>query len=158
MAESEMVMCGSVDASSGSRIAVVLEAGRRGAAALVQAAALAAASGAELTVVAIAPKAAAVCRCCGGVSPHAYNCAVRDEVAEELQSAVAGLGSAGQDITSKLLVEGSDPPLEKWIAQERITLVLLPARWGVQRLRSHPAARPLRRSTDATIRIVGTSG
>jgi hypothetical protein len=136
------------------RIAVVLEPGRSGAAALTQATALAAAPGAELTVVAVAPNAVG-CRCCGGPSPYAYNCAVRDDVAQGLHNAAKQLDVDARDIKVKLLVEGSDPPLEEWVVRSRVDLVLLPARWRVLlRSRSHPAARLLRRVTDANVRIV----
>jgi hypothetical protein len=143
------------DAGEGlfSRIAVVLEPGRSGAAALTQATALAASPGAELTVVAVAPKAIG-CRCCGGPSPYAYNCAVRDDVAQDLHDAAARLDRGAQDINVKLLVEGRDPPLEEWVAQSRVDLVLLPARWRPLRRPDHPAARLLRRLTDASVRVV----
>lgn len=139
---------------SGSRIAVVVEPGPRGAAAVVEAAELGASSDSELTVVAVAPKVGIVCRSCGGVSTRAYNCAVRDDVADEVDKAVARLVAVTQRLKGKLLVEGSDPPLEHWVAQGRFDVVLLPPRWGVPRSRRHPAARLLRRHTDATIRVV----
>jgi len=144
---------GDVGESVFSRIAVVLEPGRSGAAALAQATALAASPAAELTVVAIAPKAIG-CRCCGGPSPYAYNCAVRDDVAQELDDAAVRLDLAARDIKVKLLVEGSDPPLEEWVVHSQIDLVLLPAHWRALRSRSHPAARLLRRATGADVRIV----
>lgn len=138
------------------RVAVVLEPGRSGAAALTQATALAASPDAELTVVAVAPKAVG-CRCCGGPSPYAYNCAVRDDVAQDLHDAVARLDGGARDIKVKLLVEGRDPPLEEWVVQSRVDLVLLPARWRPLRRRDHPAAPVLRRLTDATVRVVSGS-
>ena len=94
------------------------------------------------------------CRCCGGPSPYAYNCAVRDDVAQELDDAAVRLDLAARDIKVKLLVEGSDPPLEEWVVHSQIDLVLLPAHWRVLRSRSHPAARLLRRATGADVRIV----
>jgi hypothetical protein len=136
-----------------TRIAVVLEPGRRGAAALAQAATLAAAADSEVTVVALAPTADPVCRSCGGVSTRAYNCAVRDEVAESLDRAVATLGGATEQIAGRLLVEGEDPPLDEWVARRGIDLVLLPARRGVPRTRRHPAERRLRR-TGAAVSVV----
>jgi hypothetical protein len=150
----DMVTRGGVDEPLGSRIAAVVEPGRRGAAALAQAAALAATSASELTAVAIAPRVATVCRSCGGVSARAYNCAARDEVADELEQAIANLGPIARNIRSELLVEGTDPPLEKWIAHGQFDLVLLPARRRVPRLRSHPSARLLRRLTEADVRVV----
>jgi hypothetical protein len=145
-----------IDEDPPARIAVVLERGRSGAAALAQATALAASPAAELTIVAVAPKVTAA-RCCGGPSPYAYNCAVRDNVAEELQSAIARLEPAARDVKVKLLVEGTDPPLEDWVVRSRFDLVLLPARWRGLRQRSHPAAGLLRRFTDANIRVVRAS-
>ena len=138
----------------GSRIAVLLEPGRRGAAAVARAADLAAAPGRELTIIAVAPSVATVCRSCGGVSARAYNCAVRDDVAAELARAIDGLAGSGQPVNGQLLVQGADPPFERWVAEGGFDLVLLPSRRAVPRLRGHPAARSLRRQTDADIRVV----
>ena len=135
-----------------TRVAVLLEPGRSGAAAVAQAAALGATE--ELTVVAVAPTVDTVCRSCGGVSTRAFNCAVRDDVADGLEKAVASLCAATRHVEGKLLVEGTDPPLEAWVVQGGFDVVLLPSRWGVPRSRRHPAARRLRRHTEATIRIV----
>ncbi len=140
---------------SGSRIAVVLEPGRSGAAALGQAAALAAMPDSELTVVAIAPQATGP-RCCGP-SPDAFNCAVRDEVANDLEKAAELIGSTSEAANFRLLVEGSDPPLETWVAQGGFDVVLLPARRRVLRPWGHPAERPLRRCADVDVHIVGAS-
>jgi len=137
-----------------ARVAFLLEPGRRGAAALEQATARCAGSDCELTVVAVAPTVATVCRSCGGVSACAYNGAVREDVSDALRSAVAGLSHVGQPINGRLLVDGSDPPFEQWVAQGRFDLVLLPARLGIPGSRRHPAARPLRRRTSAQIRVV----
>jgi len=145
----------SIEAPRGLRMAVVLEPGRRGAATIAYAAALGATTGSELTVVALAPMVGTVCRSCGGVSARAYNCAVRDDVADELQKAVASLTAITPRIKSRLLVEGTDPPLERWIPQGRFDLVVLPSRWRLFHSHRHPAARRLRRHTDATIRVVG---
>jgi hypothetical protein len=133
----------------------VFEPGASGRAALAQAAAFAAVPASELTVVAIAPQATSL-RC--GPSPDAYNRAVRDAVAKELLEATALLGSVAEDITVKLLVEGSDLPLEKWVVQGGFDVVLLPARRRVLGSRDHPAARRLRRFTDADVRVVGAAG
>jgi hypothetical protein len=144
-----------------SRVAVLLESGRGGAAALAEAAALAGAGAAELTVVAIAPTVATVCRSCGGVSARAYNCAVRDDVADSLQRTVDRMTPVTQRVTGTLLVEGDDPPLEEWVAMQSFDVVLLPSRLGVprrrrqRRRRRHPAARRLRQQTHAEIRVVG---
>jgi hypothetical protein len=137
-----------------SRVAVLLEPGRRGAAALAHAAALCRTPASELTVVAVAPTVETVCRSCGGVSPRAYNCAVRDEVAQQLEAAVAGLGPLAEQPHGKLLVEGADPSLEHWIAHQRFDLVLLPSRPGLPHARRHPAVRRLRRCTDVPVKVV----
>jgi hypothetical protein len=134
-------------------VVVLFEPGRSGAEALAQASAIAEQSSAELKVVVLAPQAP-VPRCCGA-SPAAYNCAVRDEAAAELDEAARLLGWRRAGRTSfEVLVEGRDPPLPTWIAQRRCDLVLLPARRRVLRTRGHPAARALRRSTQAEIREV----
>jgi hypothetical protein len=138
-----------------SRIAVLLEPGRSGAAAVAQVASLGAAE--EVTVVAVAPTVNTVCRSCGGVSARAYNCAVRDDVADDLSKAVASLGGATRHVEGRLLVEGTDPPLEAWVVAGGFDLVLLPSRWGVPHSPRHPAARRLRRHTEATIRVVRRS-
>jgi hypothetical protein len=145
----------SVDQRLRTRIAVVFEPGGTGGAALAHAAALAALPAYKLTVVAIAPQATGP-RCCGP-SPEAYNCAVRDDVAQDLHKATARLGSVAAEITVKLLIEGSDLRLEEWVAQGGFDIVLLPGRRRVMRSRGHPAARPLRRSTDADVRVVGAA-
>jgi hypothetical protein len=140
--------------SRGSRIAVLLEPGRRGAAALEHAAGLGAKPTSEVTIVALAPRVETVCRSCGGVSARAYNCAVRDEVAEQLQAALAGLAVASERLRGKVLVEGIDPSLEQWVTQEGFDLVLLPARHSLPHTRRHPTAGLLRRCTDATVQVV----
>jgi hypothetical protein len=147
---------GPVDERFCSRVAVVFEPGRNGGAAITQAAVLASSPAYELTVVAIAPQANGP-RCCGP-SPDAYNCAVRDDVAKDLHEATAQLGSFADDITVKLLIEGSDLPLERWVAEGGFDLVLLPGRRRVLRPRGHPAARLLRRFTDADVRVVRAAG
>jgi hypothetical protein len=136
------------------RIVVISEPGRNGAAALAQATALAAASSTQLTIVTTAPQTDTHCRSCGGVSIAAFNRAVCDEVAMELRGAIARLDLNPDDMNVKLLVEGSDPPLEQWIAKGEFDLVLLPARRFAGHFRSHPAARELRGTTGAEIRVV----
>lgn len=136
-----------------TRIAVVLEPGRSGEAALTQAAGIAATTQAEVTVVAVAPKSTS-CPCCGGPSPYRYDCVVRDDVVEELRKASDRLASATPRVEAQLLVEGSDPPLEQWLVCGRFDLVLLPARRGVRRTPSHPAAARLRRFDHADVRVV----
>jgi hypothetical protein len=155
MHASDMAISKRIDAPYRRRIAVLLEPGRRGAAALAHAAGLCESTDSELTVVALAPTAGTVCRSCGGVSTRAYNCAVRDDVAAELHRAVASLSTVAPQLESALLVEGTDPPLQRWVVQNGFDLVLLPSRWGVRRFERHPAARVLRRHTDASVRVVG---
>jgi hypothetical protein len=64
------------------------------------------------------------------------------------------LGPLGEDAAFKVLIEGSDLPLNEWIAAASVALVLLPARRRVLRAATHPAAARLRQSTDAAIRVV----
>jgi hypothetical protein len=154
MSGSTTVIPDDVDERLGARIAVLVERGRSGEAALAQAREMAAARAAELTVVAVAPQATVGRRCCGG-HPYAFNCAVRDDVAEQLRTAAAPLMFIAHDLGVRMLVEGSDPPLEEWVAQGQFDLVLLPARRGL-RARSHPAAPRLRRATDARVRVVSS--
>jgi len=92
------------------------------------------------------------------VSPDAYNRAVREDVAQDLHRATTRLDLDAGDVNVKLLVEGTDPPLANWIAQERFDLVLLPARRSGLRLRSHPAAQLLHSLTDADVHVVSASG
>jgi hypothetical protein len=141
------------------RILVVSEPGRNGAAALAQAAAIiAASSSSRLTIVATAPQTTTTCRNCGGVSPDAYNRAIREDVAHDLHNATAQLKLDTRAVKVKLLIEGTDPPLTDWIAQERFDLVLLPARRSGLRLRSHPAAHQLQNLTEADVHVVSASG
>lgn len=139
-------------------IVVVSEPGRSGAAALRQATNLAATSSCELTVVATAPQTTTSCRHCGGVSPHVYNQAVRDDIAEDLHRATMTAGLDTHHINVKLLIEGTDPPLADWIAQKQFDLVLLPARRTGLRFRSHPTAQMLRGLTSADIQVIPPTG
>lgn len=136
------------------RIAVLLEPGRRGVAALRAAVDLAAERDAELTIVAVAPTAQTACRSCGGVSPRAYNCAVRDDAADELDRAFLSVHPTTARIDTVLLVEHDDPPLHDWLAAHSFDLVLLPARIGLPHSRRHPAARSLRRHAGLTVRVL----
>ncbi len=136
------------------RIAAVCEPGRSGLAALAEAIAEAATPGqkTELTVVAIVPQAAGP-RCCG-VSVTAYNRAVRDDAAAELDEAAQLLGRDAEDTTFVLLLEGRDPPLREWVVHRGFDLVLLPARRRAQRAPGHPAMRRLRHLANVEVRIV----
>ncbi len=137
---------------SSLRIAAVFEPGKSGAAVLAEAATLGASEPTDLTVVAIVPQVTGP-RCCG-VSPSAYNSAVRDDAAAELDQAAQVLGRHAKDATLVLLLEGRDPPLPEWILQSGFALVLLPARRRIQRAPSHPAMRRPRHLTNVEVRIV----
>lgn len=133
-----------------ARVLVVFEGGRGGAAALREAAELAAA-GAELAVVTLAPQATPF-KCCGGGGPGPYNCAVRDEADAELRQARSLLGSLAGRTTFATLVGTPAPPLAEWSAKQAFDLILLPAHRlarGGGRL-----ARELRRETPAEVRLV----
>jgi hypothetical protein len=104
---------------------------------------------AELTVVAVAPQAERPR--CAGPSPEGYNDAVRDTVGGELAAARAHAGESARYV---LLVEHRDQPLARWLDAEAIDLVMLPRRWPPLGRPRHPAARGLRRSVSAEVRVV----
>ena len=135
---------------SGLRVLVLYEPGRTGDAALREGLELTPA-GDELTVVTLAPQSLPS-RCCGP-GPGAYNGAVREEAALELEQARAILGPAAKGTTFKALIERRDPPLARWVAEQAFQLVLLPGHRHTPG--GHRAARRLRRSTAADVRIVG---
>ncbi len=108
-----------------------------------------------LTIVSVAPQAAAGARC--GCSPDAYNGAVRDAVAQELEEARVRLGEVGRRSRFALLVEGKDLSLADWSALMSFDLALLPARRRPLRSLSHPAAAALRRA-GAEVWIVDRRG
>jgi hypothetical protein len=125
------------------RIAVVLESGRSGQAALDRAVALAREHEAELSVVALAPQAER--SHCAGPSPQDLNAALWDATAADLKAARTRIHRSGDPGCAwTLLVEGQDPPLAQWVRQHEIDLVLLPARRSLIRRRRHPQARHLR--------------
>jgi hypothetical protein len=131
-------------------VLVVYEAGRRGAAAVREAAELAAA-GAQLTVVTLAPQAKPL-KCCGGGGAGPYNCAVRDAAAEELSEARTLLGSLAERASFRTLIGSPRPPLADWAAERSFDVVLVPSyRFGRGGGR---LARELRRATDADVRPV----
>ncbi|MGI8507307.1 MAG: hypothetical protein ACR2MK_11010 [Solirubrobacteraceae bacterium] len=132
-----------------ARIAVLLESGRAGEAALGRAAALAGELQAELTVVAVAPQATRTC--CGGVSPAAYNETVRDQVAADLGRAVAELGVPAR---FELLSEAREPALPRFVSERAIELVLLPARHVALGSARHPQARRLRGLPGVEVRVI----
>jgi hypothetical protein len=134
------------------RIAVLLEPGRSGSAAMERAVAIAREHESQLTLVALAPQAA--CLRCSGPSAKAYNDAVCEAVAGDLAAAGERIGQTGSPASSALLIDGRDPPLADWVREHGVDLVLLPARrprWGRPR---HPAARRLRRHSSARVRVV----
>jgi nucleotide-binding universal stress UspA family protein len=136
------------------RIAVLFERGRNGTAALAAASQSAARSGAEMTVVVVAPQAPASHGCIP--SAAALNCAVLDEATLELREAADLLAAMPLDVRYKLLVDDADPPFQTYVAREHFDLVMLPARRrllpaGAGR---HPAVRRLRRVAGCDVRVV----
>lgn len=134
-------------------VVVLFEPGPAGREAIDLGRALAQDEGADLTVVGLVPGGTGGDRC--GVSPVAYRDAVTDAVARELDEARSQLGAAAQDATFKLLVEGIDPPLERWCEAGGFDLILLPARRRLLRARGHPAAARLSRLGRAEVRVIG---
>jgi hypothetical protein len=124
------------------QIAVLVEPGRSGEAALERAVALALEHEAELGLVAFAPQAEPPR--CQGPSPQGFNDAVRDAATGELAAAGARVQrSCGLTPALSLLVEGRDPPFEQWVDEHGIELVLLPARRPFVGHPRHPRARRL---------------
>ncbi len=132
------------------RVLVVYEEGRRGAAALREAAELASA-GAELAVVTLAPQPRPM-KCCGGGGVGPYNCAVRDAAEEELLQARSLLGSLARRASFQMRVGAPRPPLAQWSAQQSFDVILLPDTFG---RRGGQLGRELRTATDAEIRFIG---
>jgi hypothetical protein len=125
------------------RIAVLLESGRSGEVALMRAVALSREHQVKLAVVALAPQAKSPR--CQGPPPQGFNDAVRDATAGELEAASRVIRrSGGAAFVTSLLVEGRDPPLERWVDDQGIDLVLLPARRPLLGHPRHPQARRLR--------------
>ena len=132
------------------RIAVLLESGRSGEVALTRAVALSHEHQAELAVVALAPQAKSPR--CQGPSAQGFNDAVRDATAGELEAAGRVIRRrGGTALVASLLVEGRDPPLERWVDDQAIELVLLPARRPFLAHPRHPQARRLRGHTQVHI-------
>ena len=132
------------------RIAVLLEPGRSGDAALDHAVALSREHEAGLAVVAQAPQAERPR--CAGPSPQPFNEAVIEATACQLRTVRERIGASGTlELVCALLVEGHDPPLEAWVHHQGVELVLLPARrpfWGRPR---HPLAARLRPHADVRV-------
>jgi hypothetical protein len=137
-------------ASRGSRVAVVFEQGRSGAAALRRAHELAQ-PGWQICVLTLAPQAEAL-RCCGGGGAGPYNCAVRDDAELELEQARCILESASSRATFKVLLGRPDPPLAAWVAEHAIDVVVLP--WRPFARGGSPWARSIRRATAAEVLVV----
>ena len=135
-----------------THVAVLFEPGRAGAAAIALARELAERDGTIVTVLGVVPVAPSGSRC--GNSATLYNVVVRDAVAQELDQAREQLAGSGDRATFELLTEGTDPPLDEWVAKAGVDLVLLPARRRPLRSAKHPAAAALRRSAAAEVQIV----
>jgi hypothetical protein len=133
------------------RVLVVYREGRQGAAALRAAAALAE-TGAELSVVTLAPQAKPL-RCCKGGGAGPYNCAVKDAADEGLDTARTALGTLAARASFTRLVGTPWPPLAEWSAARRFDVAIVPrdrfARGGGQ------VARELRAATKAEVRLAG---
>jgi hypothetical protein len=139
--------------SDGAQPGVVLalfESGARGRAALREASEAARQAGARLVVGMLVWQQGRA-RCCGGVSPHIFNCAVRDEALEELLQARRLLGDAGDSAELRVVAGDPEPPLRSLVCAEGIKLVFVP-RHRLAR-RGHWAARKLRSET-VDVRLV----
>ena len=134
------------------RIAVLLEPGRNGVAAVERAVAIAREHEAQLVLVALAPQAAPLR--CSGPSAKSFNDAVCEAVAGELATVTERIGRTGAPASSALLIDRRDPALHRWVRDHEVDLVLLPARRPSWAWRRHPAARRLRRHTEARVRVV----
>ena len=99
------------------RIAVLLEPGRSGVAAVERAVAIAREHESQLVLVAVAPQAA--CLRCPGPSAKGYNDAVCEVVAGDLAAASERIGRTGSPASSALLIDGHDPPLADWVQNAR---------------------------------------
>jgi hypothetical protein len=133
------------------RIAVLLEPGRSGVAAVERAVAIAREHEAALVLVALAPQADAL-HC--SAPAKGVNDAIFETVAGELAAATERIGRTGSPASSALLVDGRDPALHRWVREHRVDLVLLPARRPIWVRRRHPAARRLRRHSGAQVRVI----
>jgi hypothetical protein len=134
------------------RIAVLFEPGRGGRSALDRAREVAQREHASLTVLTIVPQGASGARC--GNSAIDYNQAMWESGEQDLRQARERLGSVGDSAAFNVLVDGSDPPLEQWIAAGEFELVLLPARRRLLGAARHPAATRLARVAGAEVQVV----
>jgi hypothetical protein len=110
-------------------------------------------SGAELTVVSLAPQDTRPARCVVGTT--AYNQAVRDDAAGELEHAQHLLGALEPPARFKLLIGGRDAELASWAAEQAFDVILVCARHGLLGAGARRLARGLRRATHADVRPVG---
>jgi hypothetical protein len=132
-----------------TRVLVLFEPGRAGAAAVDLAREAGELGHAALTIASVVPQAPSGSRC--GNSATEYNQIVLESVAQELDEARRRLG--GVDARFELLIDG-DPPLHEYVAAGAFDVVLLPSRRRPLRSVKHPAAAELRRRTRADVRIV----
>jgi hypothetical protein len=132
-------------------VLVLYEQGRAGAAALDLARKLVMRDGGSLTVVSVVPQA--LPGTCGASSALAYNRAVADSVAHDLEKAREHLGGLAEAASFRLLIEGRDPSLDDFAAAGRFDVVVLPGHRRLLRPASHPEAKRLRRLRRAEIRI-----
>jgi hypothetical protein len=132
------------------RILVVYAAGDGGERALARGAEAVGESGAELTVVALAPQDTRPAHCVVGTP--AYNEAVRDEAAGELERAQGLLGALEPPARFKLLIGGRDPDLAAWARVQAFELILLPGGGGLLGSGARRLARGLRRGTRSEVR------
>jgi hypothetical protein len=132
-------------------ILVLFEDSANGAAALRRAAEAAGSVDGALVVVTLAGQDPN--NCCCGPSPYAFNRAVREAASEDLDRARMLLGGQAEGVTFRLLAGQPEPPLASWVNDRRFDIVFVPRR----RLApgGHWAARTLRRSTAADVRLVG---
>jgi hypothetical protein len=132
------------------RILLVYAAGERGERTLARGAEMVRESGAQLTVVSLAPQDTRPAHCVVGTA--AYNEAVRDEAAGELEHAQGRLGPLAPQARFKLLVGGRDSPLAAWASQQAFDVILLSGRQGFLGRGTRRLARTLRRATRADVR------
>jgi nucleotide-binding universal stress UspA family protein len=137
---------------SADRVLVLCENSRAGAAAIDVARELAELEDASLTVVGIAPRAPSGPRC--GNSATAYNDAIAESVAADLERARKRLAGAAGPATFVLLVAGADQTLEQFARSGGFDLVLLPARRRPLRGAYHPEAQRLQRLAGTEIKVV----
>ena len=125
-------------------VAVLVEGGRRGAAAAQQVPYAAADGPLDVTLLAVLPHVEnSGCT----MSAEPLNAAVREAAEDQLAGTAAALNARGIASRQVVLRAHADPSLPDWAARAGIAVVLLPGRPGpLRRTRSHPAAAGLRRA------------